>query len=1568
MAQALRVPGAIEAISHWQGLQAFWRAVWPAVELLIARPRMTALAGDTCAGAVDCMPEGVRAGRIEAFVSERGAELGSAAYAQVRWTAQRVPQWVLPPSSLDLAIAEVEADARLSTRAESFVRRLRMDEERLVDMVLALRPGGVLVALVHGGAFERPGGSARERLHELADMVAMAKLPGAWLRSAAVDAAPVDLILLRRRSPDELMPGQAKFLSLPQIALLTRHGKEVRVPMNGWYRRNVSKPPVGIFGTLGLRQVSASYVLDVHTQSQEPIGLDQYLLQAIAEYAHPRQSNPPHRPSAAPRQPMVSITPAHGMRDLFAADSTVSLPIDVDGQPIALLPGRLLAYGSLIYEVTSVSEDGIQTEALDGLPARSADALFRILKIRDALCDVLHSQVSFPSDESRQAQAREHLNVVYDGFVARHGFLNEEQNRRLYATDPDAGRLAALEIYGDQGGTPTKAEVFSRPVIDLASTANATSTLVEALSSSLNARGRVDLSDVARRLGADVAAVEQGLTTQELGYLNPETREWQIAAQYLSGDVVTKLSVARAWAQRDERFKVNVDALEAIQPHLIPADQISVRLGAPWLPEDVVEAFLDDLYGAGNVATVSYQPLSGVWSVEFAAAMAADKRNVTEFGTDRRPFPMLLESALNQRSLDVHDTVDGQSKLNVNETLLAHERLAALETRFTQFLWSEADRRARLAQVYNETYNRLRAPKYDGSHLTFPGMSREVSLQRHQRNAVWRFLLEGNLLLGHAVGGGKTFTQVACAMEARRLGRAMKPAWAVPDHLIDQADRQARRLYPLARILAVTSMDLQAEHRERTLKKISTNDWDLVIYSYTAFGGIRHDSRADELIQLQFEEREASEALRVSPTRVWGVLHLRLAQIRQAIRSIATAKEPPPEEWRALGHDMLLVDEAHNFRNLGLTTGLQVGVSASQRAEDLFAKITTLYRTSGTPRGVVFATGTPLSNSLLELYNLQRYLVPQALEARGLSSFRIWSRVFLKPVMRYEPELTGEGFRARTRYVLENAPEALALVRNVMDIVAEADMGFAIPEMETINIVAEMSPAQKECMSRLRLRLEAIRGGRIAPEEDSLLKIVTDGRKLGLDARLVDPAAADWWDTKIARLVQQVKALYDQHAPERGVQIIFCDMGVPNRGRWSVYQDVKDKLIAAGIPAGEIAWIHDYDGGRERAQFFHKVRARLVRVAMGSTPMMGEGSEMQTYTVAVHHLDAPWRPSDIEQRDGRARREGNWLAKVGGRLKRFIYTTKDTFDRYMWDVLRFKAETFSQLLRGDQSIRSFDFEVDPSYAETVAITTGNPLIKAKVQLEDRLARLRQLSVAHAHAVAHAKTQAEALKRRIEEAHRKMERLQRIPHGDGSGLWTYEPERDGLPPEAAFQAKNGELMRHVPALVREFELTELRGLRYEGVVVRVEKGWDLVADGPRLEWYLQLTDGSDLRCTSSGTLCDAVSDRSVQIADLNRDLARDQDNLAAREKQASRLFPQERRLTVGVRALKIVEEMIRMDTKEVPNHVDIEVLRELRRLMMGADGAVIRNAEPMECDHDESNVSNRARPARQRRVL
>ncbi len=889
---------AAHLTARWRHVQPLWRAIWPSLEALNTEVHTIGVWGNAGIAALGELPAKLRSTvRIEAAADPQTAQVAEAAFPGLGWMAPVSIEAQLPPGYLDLALAEIEADARLSDRTASFVSRLRRDEERLIDLVTALRSGALLAAFVHGGLFERAAGSARERLHDLADLIAMAKVPAEWACAGSAPAA-LDLALLRRRAPQQLKPAHARYLSLTNITLGTRDTTKVRTRLNGYYQEAPMSRRVGVFGDLEPLPTAGGYTLAVRARTS-PSALQAYLAQATADYARRMQASPQPQPRQITRRDEVLVRPPHGMADMFSSTDTVRLPRDIDDRPIALVPGRLLVYGGLIYEISTVATGEIQMKALEGLPARSADALFRIVQLRDAIYETLHSQAMFSGEHERQQRARDTLNALYDEFVRRHGPLNAEHNRRLYAMEPDSGRLAALEIYSDESGVAQKAEIFSGNVIDAISPPSAISTLADAYAASLDALGTLSPSDIGQRLGADSADIEQQLVQNQLGYFNPEERAWQTAAQYLSGDVVSKLAVAAAWAKRDARFDPNVEALALVQPTPIPADQISVRIGAPWIPEDVVKGFLDDLYGGSDVAEVAYQPLSGTWTVEVAEPFDAEPRNTTEWGTDRRPFPTLLESALNQRTVEVHDAIEGTSKLNVTETLLAQERLAMLEHRFTQFLWADPERRDRLAQIYNFTYNRFRAAHYDGQHLTFPGMNRQLKLRPDQRSGVWRFLVEGNLLLARKVGRGKTFTQVTCAMKAKQLGRALKPAWAVPDHLLDQADREARRLYPTARILNVSSFHLEAARRERTLEKVAGEDWDLVIYSHTALGSLRLRGGAIESFQLYQQAREMQEAVRVSPGRLRGAVQRRLTLALKELRELHGADPPALDEWGA---------------------------------------------------------------------------------------------------------------------------------------------------------------------------------------------------------------------------------------------------------------------------------------------------------------------------------------------------------------------------------------------------------------------------------------------------------------------------------------------------------------------------------------------------------------------------------------------------------------------------------------------------------------------------------------------
>jgi N12 class adenine-specific DNA methylase len=861
----------------------------------------------------------------------------------------------------------------------------------------------------------------------------------------------------------------------------------------------------------------------------------------------------------------------------------------------------------------------------------------------------------------------------------------------------------------------------------------------EALLVTLNERGSVDLDYIAGLLHRPPSEFLPEL--QGTIFLNPQTQRWETEDAYLSGNVRAKLAVAEAAALADAQFANNVTALRQVQPADLNATEIDARLGSTWIPAEDVQRFATEVLGEEGI-TVSHAPQLGLWVVRGGYGVRFSVANTTEWGTDRRSALELIEDALNLRVPTVydHDPNTDRDVIDAAATEAARDKQEKLKDRFKQWLWQDDERRERLVRKYNDEFNHTRLRTFNGDHLTLPGASPAISFRPHQKASVWRILQTPNCLLAQVVGSGKTFIFCAAAMELKRLGLARKPLIVVPNHMLGQFASEFLALYPGANILVATKDDFEKVKRRTLMSRIATGNWDAVIVTHSGFEKIPVARATQEAF---FKEHLAELALAIEQQRKEGDARIIKALERAKKQLEAKLKELAANEkkddgltFEELGVDRLFVDEAHYFKNLfyvsKMTRIAGLPQTASQRAFDMFLKVQHVQRMNG-GGGVVFATGTPIANSVAEMFTMQRYLQIATLKAQNIAHFDSWAATFGEPVTALELAPDGSGYRLHTRFArFINVPELMQMFRQTADIQTQAMLKLPVPDLrggKPAVISAPCSPELKRIVQSLVERAEALRTGRIDPREDNMLLVTTDGRKAALDLRLHSPALPDLPESKVNHAVAQIERIWRDSAVERSAQLVFCDLSIPTQGQgFSVYEDMRDKLIAKGIPASDIEFIQDHDSDAAKLQLFRDVRAGKVRILFGSTQKMGTGANVQERLIALHHLDAPWRPADVEQREGRILRQGNTNAEV--RIHRYV--TEESFDAYMWQTLETKAKFIGQVMTGESDLRRIE-DVDGTaltYAEVKAIASGNPLVIEKARIDAEVARLSRLHCEH----------------------------------------------------------------------------------------------------------------------------------------------------------------------------------------------------------------------------------------------
>ncbi len=1074
---------------------------------------------------------------------------------------------------------------------------------------------------------------------------------------------------------------------------------------------------------------------------ERPLG--EALGEALAEVvAEGRAAGLAWVPGAARSHPVPPRTPQH--QALGEAYSEGSIVVTSHGF------ARVAGGGVEAYQVT---------------PGKDTAELRALLGLRDAFNELLSLEAS-TADDQACALARDDLNRRYDAYLSRYGPLNrfslvrtgrrhpetgEDLYRRArpamggFRHDPHYRSVLALEIFDPETQCATKAPIFVTRVVAPRQPRRGAECVEDALAICLDEMGRPELATIARLLGTD-----QDSARAELGELvwdDPTTGALVTAESYLSGDVRAKLAAAEAAAAAEPRWEANVDALRAVVPEDLGAGEIDARLGSSWIPAPDVADFAREVLECGGIA-VEYAAVTATWA---ARAPGWERTSVTAtsvWGTARADAVSILQSSLNQTPVTVYDVADDDRRvINPAETLAAREKQEALGQRFSEWVWEDPDRAGRLASEYNRLFNSTVLPRFDGAHLSLPGLAANFRPHAHQRDAAWRIVSEPTTLLAHDVGAGKTATMVMASQELRRLGLVKKPCFVVPNHMLDQFARELAQLYPLAKVLVATREDTTAGARKSFVARCATGDWDAVVITQSAFGRVPvSEETRQRFIDARLAELRAAIAASEAGQRLTVKrLEARVAQLEATqAKLLAEGHKDDGVTFEKTGIDYVFCDEAHHYKNRQFTTHMAgVGGQGSQRATDLELKLGYL-RERHAARVTTFATATPIANSLSEMWVMQSYLQPERLAAAGVTSFDAWAATFGRTVTALELAPDGGSYRLQTRFArFANVPELLTMFASVADVRSAAELGLAIPAIaggapETV--VVPPSEGLRDYVADLVRRAEAVRQRAVTPEEDNMLKITGDGRRAALDLRLVgcepDPAGgkAAAAAERIARGYHATKHLVYPDAsgaasPQRGsLQVVFCDLGTPKPGQWSVYEDLRRRLVQRGVPEAMVRFVHEANDDAAKAELFAACREGRVAVLMGSTEKMGVGTNVQTRLVALHHLDCPWRPADLAQRDGRALRQGNLNAKVA----MVRYVTEESFDVFMWQTCERKAAFIHQIMAGDVVGREVDDvgEVALSYAEVKALATGNPLILEKAGVDNDIARLARLRHAH----------------------------------------------------------------------------------------------------------------------------------------------------------------------------------------------------------------------------------------------
>jgi len=983
------------------------------------------------------------------------------------------------------------------------------------------------------------------------------------------------------------------------------------------------------------------------------------------------------------------------------------------------------------------------------LPAVTTERVLGMIEIRNTIQKLLDTQMNDGTD-AEVALLQRQLSEQYDNFSAQYGIISSSANKRAFQQDSSYCLLASLEVLDEEGNLERKADIFSKRTIRKAEPVTSVDTASEALALSIGEKAGVDLPYMAELTGKSEDEIIEEL--QGVIFKNPLTDQFETSDAYLSGNVREKLQVARQFAENNEEYAINVEYLEKVQPKELDASEIEVRLGATWVKPAYVQQFMGELfqtpwYLLGRDIQVKYAEINGQWNISGKTRDSYGNALVTStYGTSRANAYRLLEDALNLKDTKIYDTVedlDGKEHrvLNKKETMLAQQKQEMIKEAFKEWIFRDIDRREDLCKTYNELFNSVRPREYDGSHIRFVGMTPEIQLMQHQKNAVAHILYGDNTLLAHCVGAGKTFQMIAAGMESKRLGLAQKCLYVVPNHLTEQWGSDFLRLYPGANILVATKKDFEPANRKKFCSRIATGDYDAIIIGHSQFEKIplsrerqitSIEKQIDDL-EMAIEEAAMEEGSRYTVKQMEKTrksLEAKLDKLNDQSRKDDVVT------FEQLGVDRLFVDESHNYKNLFLYTKMRnvagIAQTDAQKSSDMFMKCQYMDELTG-GKGITFATGTPVSNSMVELYTIMRYLQYDTLQKLGLGHFDSWAASFGETVTAIELSPEGTGYRAKTRFArFFNLPELISLFKETADVQTADMLNLPVPEAEYVNEVLEPSEEQQDLVSSFADRAEDVRKGGLDPRIDNMLKITNDGRKCALDQRLINDMLPDAEKSKVNLCVENAFQVWQESTQDKGTQLIFCDLSTPKAdGTFNVYDDLRDKLTAKGIPREEIVFIHEANTETKKAELFAKVRAGQVRILIGSTPKLGAGTNVQDRLIALHHLDCPWKPSDLEQQEGRILRQGNTNEKV----KIFRYVTEGTFDAYMWQILENKQKFISQIMTSKSPVRACE-DVDDtalSYAEIKALATGNPYIKEKMDLDIQVSKLKLMKANHTSA-------------------------------------------------------------------------------------------------------------------------------------------------------------------------------------------------------------------------------------------
>ena len=1166
-----------------------------------------------------------------------------------------------------------------------------------LDMV---RPGGVVAVVTSSGTMDKQNPEVRQYFANRADLLGAIRLPNNAFQRNANTSVVADILFFQKRDRAAITePDWVQLKTTPE-----------GYTVNSYFADH----PEMVLGDFTTESTQYGKQ-EVTVKAKEGADLAEQLKEAVKHI-------------------QGTITEQE-ISDTELEEQVVSIPADPSIKNFSFA----LVGEDIYYRENSVMN---KTE----IPIVTGERVRGMVAIRDATNRLLERQLEECSDEE-VASLQAELNQVYDSFTAKYGLLSSNANKRAFSMDSSYCLLTSLEFLDEKGELKRKADIFTKRTIHRAEPVTSVDTASEALAVSIGEKAKVDIPYMMELTGKTEEEVTEELTG--VIFKNPLTDKCEPSDEYLSGNVREKLNIARQFAENHPEYMVNVQALERVQPKDLDASEIEARLGATWISPDYITEFMAETFHTPRQhinyerIKVQYAEVTGQWNVKGKNVDSSNNPlSTATYGTQRANAYRLLEDALNLRDTKIYDTIhdaDGEHRvLNRKETTLAQQKQELIREEFKEWIFKDMRRRETLCKIYNERFNSIRPREYDGSHIQFVGMNPEIKLMEHQKNAVAHILYGNNTLLAHCVGAGKTFQMIAAGMESKRLGLAQKSLYVVPNHLLEQWGSDFLRLYPGANILVATKKDFEPANRKRFCSRIATGDYDAVIIGHSQFEKIPlsrerqiallEDQIADITYSIEAAKEETGQQYTVKQMeKTKKTLKAKLEKLNDQTRKDDVVT------FEQLGVDRLFVDESHYYKNLFLYTKMRnvAGISQTdaQKSSDMFMKCRYMDEITG-GKGITFATGTPVSNSMTELYTIMRYLQYDTLMNMGMGHFDSWAATFGETVTAIELSPEGTGYRAKTRFArFFNLPELISIFKEAADIQTADMLNLPVPEAEYINEVLKPSEEQKEMVEAFSERAEQVRGGAVDPRVDNMLKITNDGRKCALDQRLLNDMLPDAGESKVNACVENAFQVWEDGKDTQATQLIFCDLSTPKTdGTFNVYDDVRNKLVERGIPKDQIAFIHEYNTEVKKAELFAKVRAGQVRILMGSTPKLGAGTNVQDRLLALHHLDCPWKPSDLEQQEGRILRQGNQNDKV----KIFRYVTENTFDSYMWQILENKQKFISQIMTSKSPVRACE-DVDDtalSYAEIKALATGNEYIKEKMDLDVQVSKLKLLKANH----------------------------------------------------------------------------------------------------------------------------------------------------------------------------------------------------------------------------------------------